>query len=179
MSAQKQRSIADFFGEERSRLVSYVRNLIRDSAARDGEDIVQDVMLTIFDRADITAPIENLAAYVYRSLRNRVVDAYRRKRDTVSLDSAGPEGDTAFLEMLADLRYDVHSEVEKHILREKIFEAVDGLKDQLRDVFTATEFEGRTYRELSEEWSVPVNTLLSRKYRAVRLIRAALEYLND
>jgi len=31
----------------------------------------------------------------------------------------------------------------------------------------ATEFENRTYEELSEEWDVPLGTLLSRRHRAL------------
>ena len=74
MSAERQKKrIADFFAKEKSRLVNYVRRWVQDAAERDGEDIVQDVMLNIFDSTDITAPVENLAAYVYRSLYNRAV----------------------------------------------------------------------------------------------------------
>ena len=53
------KSIADFFALERSRLVGYVRRLIDDAAERDGEDIVQDVALNLFSRADVTVPIEH------------------------------------------------------------------------------------------------------------------------
>jgi len=44
--------IAAFIKAERSALVGYVRALIGDAADRDGEDIVQDVMTGLLDRAD-------------------------------------------------------------------------------------------------------------------------------
>jgi RNA polymerase sigma-70 factor (ECF subfamily) len=180
VSAEKQRKkIAEFFAKEKNRLVNYVRRWIQDTAERDGEDIVQDVMLNIFDSTDVTAPIENLAAYVYRSLYNRAVDMLRKSRRTVSLDTQiDGNADRTFLDVLSDVRYDAHIEIQKKELRARIFKAVDRLKPGLRAVFIATEFEGRTFRELSDTWDVPIGTLLSRKHRAVSKVKSALEDLH-
>ncbi len=180
MSVEKQKKkIAEFFAKEKNRLVNYVRRWIQDTAERDGEDIVQDVMLNIFDSTDITAPIENLAAYVYRSLYNRAVDKLRRSRTTVSIDTR-IDGDTdrTFLDVLSDVRYDAHIEIQKKELRARIFNAVDRLNPGLRAVFIATEFEGRSFRELSDKWDVPIGTLLSRKHRAVSKVKSALKDLH-
>ncbi len=49
-------SIAEFFSSERDRLVRYVRRLIDDNAERDGEDIVQDVALSLLSRTDVLVP---------------------------------------------------------------------------------------------------------------------------
>ena len=78
--------VTDFFRTEHNRLVSYVRSRIDDAADRDAEDIVQDVMLNIFDKADISIPIENLAAYIYQSLRNRIVDLFRKRKEVYFLE---------------------------------------------------------------------------------------------
>ncbi|MBD3243180.1 MAG: RNA polymerase subunit sigma-24, partial [Chitinivibrionales bacterium] len=81
MSPEMRRSrVADFFTTEYNRLVGYVRTLIDDAAEQDAEDFVQDVAVKLLSLADITAPIENLSAYVYRALRNRVIDAFRVRR---------------------------------------------------------------------------------------------------
>ena len=179
MSAEKQKKkLAEFFTKEKNRLINYVRQRVQDTAERDGEDIVQDVMLNIFDSTDVTAPIENLAAYVYRSLYNRVVDMLRKTRGTVSLETeVGKETGRSLKDMLSDIRYEAYSVMQKKELWERIFEAVDMLNPVLRAVFIATEFEGRTYRELSVMWEEPIGTLLSRKKRAVRKVKSALEDL--
>ncbi len=44
-------TVADFFRKEQANLVGFVRRLIEDTAARDGEDIVQDVALNLFNKA--------------------------------------------------------------------------------------------------------------------------------
>ena len=155
--------ITDFFRTEYKRLVRFVRYLIDDTAERDAEDIVQDVVLSIFDKADFTKPIENLSGYVYQSLRNRVIDVLRKKKDLTSLS-----------ELIHDIRYDAVQDVEKKETEELVFRAMDSLSDEQRAIIIATEFEGRSYRELSEEWKTPVGTLLARKSRALDKMRHKL-----
>jgi RNA polymerase sigma factor (sigma-70 family) len=154
---------SQFFQKEYSRLVRYVRRLIDDAADRDAEDIVQDVILSIFDKADVTAPIENLAAYVYRSLRNRVIDIFRKKEDFVSLPDVIPDAGSG-----------TDQKVERKELMEIVFQAVDSLPEEQRAVLIATEWEGWSFRELSERWRIPIGTLLARKSRAVQQLRKRL-----
>ena len=165
MSADTQKTrVADFIATEWHRLVGYVRSWIEDGADRDAEDIVQDVVVGLFEKADVTAPIADLAAYVYRSLRNRVVDAYR----------AAPKKAVALTEPVLDERYEASLAAEWKENREKLFEAIDSLAPVQKSVLVATELEGRSFRELSEEWDVPIGTLLARKHRAIRALRETL-----
>ena len=53
--------------------------------------------------------------------------------------------------------------------------ALDELPDNQRDVFVAHEIEGRSFKELSAETGVSVNTLLSRKHHAVLHLRSRLQ----
>ena len=155
--------IQEFFRTEYGRWVRFVRRLIDDAADRDAEDIVQDVMLGIFDKADITVPIENLSAYIYRALRNRVTDMFRRKKDLASL-----------AELVYESVEDAANALEQKELRETVVKAIDNLSDEQRAVVIATEFEDRSFRELSEEWEIPIGTLLARKSRALQKIRSEL-----
>ena len=155
--------LSEFFRAEYSRLVRFVRRRIDDAADRDAEDIVQDVMLSIFDKADFTAPIENLSAYVYQALRNRITDMFRKRKETV------------FIRELVRLSVnDTEKIIERKELRGKIYDAIDTLSDDQRAVVIATEFESRSFRELSEEWRIPIGTLLARKSRALQKIKKEL-----
>jgi RNA polymerase sigma factor (sigma-70 family) len=173
---QKER-IADFFRIEHQRLVSYVRRWIDDTAERDGEDIVQDVALNIFDRADLTIPIEYLSAYVYRAVRNRTIDFLRkRKRPVISLDRDNDENiEYSLSDLIFDRRYEAEKELEKKHLRARIYKAINSLSDQQKAIVIETEFEERTFRELAHEWNIPIGTLLARKSRALKKIRKILE----
>ncbi len=174
--------MTDFVGREWERLVAFVRSWLADTADRDAEDIVQDVLTGMYERADVTSPIADLSAYVYRALRNRIVDAYRARRRTVSLDAAPPGGTPnggpplgkSLHDVLGDMRYEASTESKKAELRTRLFSAIDALPPEKRAIVVATELEGRTYRELAEEWDEPIGTLLARKHRAVRSLRKAL-----
>lgn len=158
--------IVEFFRVEYKRLVRYVHRLIDDTAERDAEDIVQDVILNILDGLDVGRPIENLSAYVYQSLRNRVVDLFRKRKDSLSLSDvvlSSPDN-TAY-------------EVEKKELHEEIFKALDSLNVEERAVVIATEFDERPFRELSEGWGIPIGTLLAKKSRALKKIKQKLTRL--
>lgn len=167
-------AIARFFTTERKRMVAYVRRLIDDAADRDGEDIVQDVMASLFNMADVTVPLDNLAAYVYRSIRNRVIDIMRKRNyDEVSLD-AEIGGMASLRDILSDDRYDMYAQSDAKETRESLFRAIDSLEEDHKAVIIMTEFEGRSFREISDEWGVPIGTLLSRKSRAMAKIREQL-----
>lgn len=175
MTEAQHRSKADFFRRERGRLVGYVRSLIDDAADRESEDIVQDVVLGLFEKADVSAPIENFAAYVYQSLRNRVIDVFRRRRGQESLD-AGIPGDTGLVlaDLLADMHYDVDKEMDRREINRDLNAAISMLDENHRTIVVATELQGLTFKELSEEWKVPVGTLLARKSRAMKKLKEAL-----
>lgn len=155
--------IAGFFRTEYMRLVRFVRRLVDDAAERDAEDIVQDVMLNIFNRADFTIPIENLSAYIYQALRNKVVDVLRRRRDVSSL-----------AELTSRAHEDTAIKVEKKERYDLLIRAIDSLSAEQRTVIIATEFEGRSFRELSDDWKIPIGTLLARKSRAMQKIKEKL-----
>jgi RNA polymerase sigma factor (sigma-70 family) len=161
---ERKSRIAGFFKNERARLVSYVRGRIDDAADRDGEDIVQDVLLGIFNRPDPALPIDNLAGYVYQALRNRVVDAFRGRG----------QRDLALQDTLSDPRADVGAEVQKRESMRRFFDALAALEPAEQAVIIETELEGRSFRELAEAWGEPLGTLLSRKSRALGKLKALL-----
>lgn len=155
--------LAEFMRRERNALLGYVRRRIDDAGDQDAEDIVQDVIVNLFERADPTLPIQNLAAYIYRALRNAIVDRLRKRRETASLpDAALASGE------------DPHRQLEKGEMMDLVFKAMDELSAAEKAVIVATEFEGRPFKDLAEEWNVPLGTLLARKSRALDKIRKRL-----
>jgi len=169
-------AVAEFFREEHGRLVGFVRRWLDAAAAEDAEDIVQDVALNIFDRADVTAPIRDLSAYVYRALKNGIVDHLRRKKASVSLDERrGGNEEPTLAGLLRDKALAPQSELERKELHGLLYRAIDALPPVDRAIILATDFEGRTFRDLAEEWDAPLGTLLARKARALKKIRNQLE----
>jgi RNA polymerase sigma factor (sigma-70 family) len=167
--------IARFFAEEGRKLKGYVRGKMRSIGDMDAEDIVADVMVSVLQKTGVMANVESLPAYVYRALRNRVVDYRRSRRDTVSLDFCINEnGEIPLMALLTDEASVVADEAERREFYRMLGRAIDALEPRQRAVFLATEFDGRSFRELSAEWKEPMGTLLSRKSRAVKALRETL-----
>jgi RNA polymerase sigma factor (sigma-70 family) len=174
--ANQKTTIAEFIVAEHNRLVAFVRSRIEDGADRDGEDIVQDVALSLLDRADVLMPIEALSAYVYQSLRNRVVDQLRRRKRMVSLDEPVEEQEgPSLLDHLSEKGRDVENEAARLELKRRLVSAMESLPDEQKAIVIETELKGRSFRELAGEWGIPLGTLLARKSRAMARIRASLE----
>jgi RNA polymerase sigma factor (sigma-70 family) len=143
----------------------------------EAEDLVQDVFAALFERADPLAEVENLSAYVWRSLRNRVIDALRKRRAYVSLDQPlGEEEGLVLADILASEEPDALEELLEAEELSALAEGLETLDARERELIRQTEFEGRTFRELSEEWRVPIGTLLSRKSRAIRKLAVAMDF---
>ena len=65
------------------------------------------------------------------------------------------------------------------MLLDELEVAVAELPAEQREVFVAHEIEGRSFKELSAESGVSVNTLLSRKRYAVLHLRERLQNIHD
>ena len=176
MDKEKQK-LSDFFRKEYQKLIHYVRKLLKDSGERNADDIIQDVMVSIYEKTDPLISIENIGAYIYRSLYHKIVDQYRKKKDKPLHfeDVMNPQSGETLSDILADTHYDTHSTAEKNEIKERIFKAVDHLKPDQKAVWIAVEIEGYTFDELSLLWQEPIGTLLARKYRASRVLRKKLE----
>ena len=169
--------LTDFIKREKGKLLHYIRKNLNENNINDAEDILQDVLLKIV-QIDIVDSVENIASYVYRSVKNRIIDVYRKKHDDgISMNSSDENGTNALENILHDMKYDVVDELKKKEILERINEALIKLSPDYRAVFIATELEGFTFSELSEMWNEPVGTLLSRKHRALNRLQEELKDL--
>ncbi|WP_428565994.1 MAG: RNA polymerase sigma factor [Solidesulfovibrio sp. DCME] len=165
--------LAEAVARERARFADFVRRRLRRISAMDVEDIVADVTYGLLRRANVSGEVENLLAYAYRALENRIIDFRRGTRDTVALDEAEQQGATAgFLQSPSPTP---ESDVARLELRERLLWALGSLSAAERAVWIATEIEGRSFRELAEDWEEPLGTLLSRKSRATARLRQLLK----
>ena len=121
-------------------------------------------------------PVENIAGYVYRSIRNRIADYERSRAKSASLDGMlDEEGELPFLQTLAAENEEPFAAEDRAERIHRLTDAIGRLEPRQRAVLIATELRGKSFRELSEEWGEPIGTLLSRKSRAVKALRNLLE----
>ena len=176
MKKDERSRLFQFFDAEGERLLRYVHARVRRISDMDAEDIVRGVMLKLVGRADTGGPVENIAAYAYRSVRNRIADYQRENARTVSLDEYADVNEAfSFRELMKDDTQDIQARVERKELMRALSRCMDTLDGKQRAVLIATELHGKTFQELSQAWHEPIGTLLSRKSRAVKALRAMLE----
>ena len=165
-----------FFTRDGENLVRFVRRRAHRISEMDAEDIVADVMLSLVSRFETNGPVENVAAYAYRAIRNRIVDYERSRAKTTSLDGmASEDGAFSILDTLVADNEEPFEEEERAERMHRLTEAIGKLEPRQRAVLIATELKNKSFRELSEAWGEPIGTLLSRKSRAVKALRALLE----
>ncbi len=172
--------LESLFRTERKKFLGFIRQRVRSH--EEAEDILQDVFANVIAASSqIDKPIENIASWVFTAVRNRIIDTYRKKRTSnfsdMSTEGQADEGLELFENYIADLSYSPESD----LVRRTIWDAVQaGLKElpaEQREVFEKNEFEGISFREMSEESGVNINTLLARKRYAVLHLRKRLEDL--
>ncbi|WP_298520457.1 RNA polymerase sigma factor [uncultured Kordia sp.] len=169
MESENSKKLQDFFGREYNSLKFFVNTKISDSVNRNAEDIIQDVALKLFSGADRYAPINNVAGFVYKSIRNRIIDIMRKpkKVDAVEVDSE-----------FSEIALMLHQSTDNPITEEKISilkRCIKQLKPPYRDIIIAVDIEGYTYKEISNETGIPEGTLMSRRHRAIGILYKKIE----
>lgn len=172
-------ALVEFIRTNQGKMISYVRSKLSDTARRDSEDIVQDVMLSLLEGHAVTEPIINLSAYVFRALRNRIVDEYRKPKNTTASLDKQDDNETSLYDILPDMKYEPESSFAREKLREEIYQAINELPHNQQTVIMETEFKGTTMKELQERTDVPLGTLLARKHRGLKTIQKKLYHIKE
>lgn len=181
MTASQNERLSETIGRERGRLRNFIRKRVADEA--EAEDILQDIFYELIEAYRLMKPIEQVSAWMFRVARNRIIDFFRKKK-SVSLsgslltDGEGHENGS-LEELLPSPDAGPEAVYERTVLLEELEAAIEELPEEQREVFIAHEIEGRSFKELSAETGVSVNTLLSRKHYAVLQLRQRLQSIHD
>lgn len=173
------RRLSEIFAEEGSRLRRFIRRRVSNEA--DVEDLLQEVFAELVEANRLLMPIEHVTGWLFRVARNRITDLFRKKT-AESFDSDVEDGDGEAVR-LEDLLPSPDAGPEAAYLRRLLLEelslALAELPKEQREAFVAHEIDGRSFKELSKETGVGVNTLLSRKHYAVLRLRERLRSIHE
>jgi RNA polymerase sigma factor (sigma-70 family) len=171
------------FLKEKDRLLSFIRN--RVSTAEEAEDILQDVFYQFVAGYETIESLDRVTSWLFSVARNKIIDRYRRestrpKRAEFSRQT-GADDDTPITlqEILPDLGNTPEDAYLKEVLWDAIVDALDDLPADQREIFIQNEMEDRSFREISEQTGISINTLLSRKRYAILALRKKLQVLYD
>lgn len=141
-------------------LLRLARYLLRDRAA--AEDLVQDIVLRLWSRmTDPTeAPIDDLRAYAFSALRNRLRDRGAAR--------PGSEMDDTLPDPLAE------TALPARLACAETIAALDTLPDDQATLIRLRAIDGLSYAEISARTGLPEGTVTSRLSRARTALRERL-----
>jgi len=186
-SFEQDRQISEIVAEERPRLRNFIRRRVPDPA--DAEDILQEVFYKLVEANRLLMPIDHVTGWLFRVARNRITDLFRKQKPENFSDTQVEDEDGELM-LIEDLlpapidRFGAGPEALyiRHVLLDELELAIDELPNGpygQREVFIAHELEGRSFKELSAESGVNINTLLARKRYAVLRLRERLQNIYE
>jgi RNA polymerase sigma factor (sigma-70 family) len=171
------------FLREKDKLLSFIRN--RVSTVEEAEDILQDVFYQFIAGFDTIESLDRVTSWLFSVARNKIIDRYRRdaarpKRTELggpaSLEEDGP---LSLQELLPDLGNSPEDSLFRDFVWDAIMVALDELPAEQREIFILNEIEEKSFREISEQTGISINTLLSRKRYGILALRKKLQRLYD
>jgi RNA polymerase sigma factor (sigma-70 family) len=176
------RQISAIIAEERSRLLNFIRKRVPNQA--DAEDLLQEVFYEFVLAYRLMQPVQRWSAWMFRVARNRIIDAFRRKRfvgpspsDAVAVTAEGEE--LLLQDVLPSPDSGPAAAYARGVLLEEIEQALEELPEAQREVFVAHEIEGYSFKEIAADTGQSINTVLSRKRYAVLHLRRRLQAIHD
>ncbi|MEM6769346.1 MAG: RNA polymerase sigma factor [Bacteroidota bacterium] len=152
---------------------AYADELAAFVAARVDADEAQDLLQEVWASLAISLDdqiIENPRAWLYRITRNRITDHYRKVNGRPAFQDLTPDLD-------AEATYSDYPDPDE--AWEEIDAALEALPEAQREVFVRNELDGETLREIAEDLSLPLKTVISRKGYARQRLRAQLRELYE
>jgi RNA polymerase sigma factor (sigma-70 family) len=182
MATEQDQRISDVVKREQSRLRNFIRRRVPDPL--DAEDVLQDVFYRLVEANRLLMPIEHMTGWLFRVARNRITDLFRKKEpeNFSEIEAVGEDEEDEWMpfeDLLPSPEAGPEALYARSVMLDELERAVAELPKDQRDVFIAHEFDGRSFKELSAESGVSVNTLLSRKRYAVLHLRERLRRVYD
>ena len=129
------------------------------------EEIVETVLLKLWQKKHQLGSIGNLKSYLYSMVRNASLDYLKKEKKFVKLEVG---------------KHDSLILMEQYIIEEEthaiLFKALEALPEKCKQVFKLSCLEGLKYQDIAEELQISVNTVKSQRARAIELMKKNLKY---
>lgn len=155
--------------------------LSRDPA--DAQDLTQDVFLRAYRSFHQFEVGTNCRAWLFKILKNAFINRERsmsQSRTNISLDETEAFNEGWGEEASSVIDQGPEDRFLSKLTGDQIRQAADKLPDSFRRIFILSEVEGFTYKEIVQIEDCPLGTVMSRLFRARRMLQAHLrEYTKE
>lgn len=163
----------EFVRTEASTFLAYFRRL--GAQPGEAEDLTQDLFMKLYRHATGYEARGRFHAFAFRVARNAWIDGRRRRVDPLEPESDG-EG---LLSAVPSPAPEPSLETERDEEAARLRAALARLPEHHREVFELGVLQELPYSEISALLEVPVGTVKSRMFYAVRRLRETLERPGD
>lgn len=159
-------AFGELFSHFAPRLKSYLMRLGTDGAS--AEEVVQDVMLTVWRRADAFNPTQAAAStWIFTIARNRRIDRIRQERH--------PELDPDDPALVPEPAAAADDTIAATQATGRLRAALGTLPDEQAELLRLAYFEDKPHSLISSERGIPLGTVKSRLRLALERLRKALK----
>ncbi|WP_203257154.1 RNA polymerase sigma factor [Hyunsoonleella ulvae] len=149
----------EIFNEYYFDLVVFANQYLFDKGL--SEDVVQNVYIYLWEKADTIEIKSSLKAYLYAMVRNRCLNKLKALKITYTddkfiLDYANKNAQTPY----------VLEDNSKQILHQKIMESIEDLPNKMKLIVKLRFINNYKYKEIANELNISVNTVKTQLKRA-------------
>jgi RNA polymerase sigma-70 factor (ECF subfamily) len=161
--ARDQTAMADLFDRYSGMAYSVAMRVVNDSAQ--AEDVMQDVFFQVWQNPRaFVSDRGSLGAWLAVVVRNRAIDAVRRRKPSDSVEDVVLPAST-----------NVAAEVEHRTMIEQVRKVMKDLPPEQRESVELAFFEGLTHAEIAEKKGEPLGTVKTRIRAALTTVRKAFQ----
>jgi RNA polymerase sigma-70 factor, ECF subfamily len=139
------------------------------------KDLVQETLLRAMCAWASFQPGSNLRAWLFRILTNAFINGYRKRRRHQRFATERP-GDAlaALYGRDQDCTDDLEDALYGEELCDEVKTALGRLGPEYRDVVERADLRGEKYKDIADALEVPIGTVMSRLFRARRVLETEL-----
>ncbi len=156
-------------------LYSSALRLTKNSA--EAEDLVQDTYMRAYRFFDKFQEGTNFKAWIFRIMTNTFINKYRKKARSpqqVELEKVAFFIEDEHVEQ-SQKTVDVYEKDTYHeLFDDEINGALNRLSENFKEIIVLADVEGLTYKEIAQKADIPLGTVMSRLFRARRMLQKNL-----
>jgi len=150
-------------------LFLYANKFVADESV--ALDIVQDVFTLVWEKERQLLDDEHLKAYLFNAVRNQSFN-YLKHRKIVR------KHEQEHQLSMAEMEIQYYESGEKSLIQQenldRIYEAVNSLSEVNREIIELSRIEGLKNKEIAERLNIPLRTVETRIFRALKELRNIL-----
>lgn len=156
-------------------LLFYATRIVGEEEA---EDVVQDVFVELWRRQESMTVGEQIQAFLYRAVYTRALNVLKHRDIKNSYEAVMLDIHQKRIEFYQPDSNDVVKRIEDRELRKELSDAINELPDKCKMVFKLSYMHDMKNKEIAETLGISLRTVEAHMYKALKLLRDRLGYLN-